>query len=130
MFTIQATTGGAILTLPNPDKDSAKGIIATMVNSGRNTLGVLTAQKIGRDQDKTEMKWNYLEKDEWEALVGFWDANFTFNLTYYSSVAKAKITRVFYIGDRNSRPFDVDANGIPTAYQDCTANVIDTGVTA
>ena len=90
-------------------------------------MPLVTAQKIGRDQEKTEMSWNYLEKEEWETLLRFWDQNFFFNFTYYSRVDGVKITRKFYVGDRTDKPFNVDANGIPTAYRDCTANVIDTG---
>lgn len=127
MYSMSALSGGSVIWLPNPDNTSGKGTIATLVNSGRNANAVVTAQKIGRDQDKTEMKWNYLDKATWEKLVAFWDVNFFFNFSYYSPVSGKKITRKCYIGDRTWRPFDVDSNGNPTAYQDCAANVIDTG---
>ena len=127
MFYMQSLSGGETVRIPNPDTDSAEGRISTLVNSGRSAQGVVTAQKIGRDNDKTSMKWNYLEKDEWERMVRFWDRNFFFNFTYYSDVAGAKITRKFYVGDRSRKPFAVDAEGIPTAYKDCTANVVDCG---
>lgn len=127
MFSMSALSGGSVIWLPNPDDTSGKGTIATLVNSGRNANAVVTAQKIGRDQDKTEMKWNYLDKDTWEKMVAFWDKNFFFNFAYYSPVAGGRITRKCYIGDRTWRPFAIDASGNPTAYQDCSANVIDTG---
>lgn len=127
MFTIQALGGGATIQVPNPDQDSAKNLIATMVNSGRNADAVVVAQKIGRDQEKTEMKWNYLEKELWEELLRFWDTNFFFLFTYYSRVDGRKITRKFYIGDRSDRPMNITPDGVPTAYRDCVANVIDTG---
>lgn len=126
MFTMSA--GDTVISLPNPDKDSAKNIIITMVNAGRNASAVVVAQKIGRDQGKTELKWNYLEKDVWEQMLTFWDTHFFFDFTYYDRVAKTKITRKFYIGDRSDRPFDIDSTGKPTAYLDCVANVVDTGV--
>ena len=127
MFTMQALSGGSAIQIPNPDKNSAKNLIATMVNSARNAQAVVTAQKIGRDQEKTELKWNWLTKDEWETLLRFWDKNFFFNFTYYSRISGEKITRKFYIGDRSDSPADIDVNGIPTAYVDCVANVVDTG---
>lgn len=130
MFTMQALNGGEIIEIPNPDQDSAKNIIETLVNSGRNADAVVVAQKIGRDQEKTEMSWNYLPKEDWEKMLRFWDTNFFFNFTYYSRVAGTKITRKFYIGDRSDTPYNVDASGIPTAYVDCTANVVDTGVSS
>lgn len=130
MFTMQSLSGGEIIEIPNPDQDSAKNIIETLVNSGRNADAVVVAQKIGRDQEKTEMSWNYLPKEDWEKMLRFWDTNFFFNFTYYSRVAGTKITRKFYIGDRSDTPYNVDASGIPTAYVDCTANVVDTGVSS
>lgn len=130
MFTMQSLNGGEIIEIPNPDQDSAKNIIETLVNSGRNADAVVVAQKIGRDQEKTEMSWNYLPREDWEKMLRFWDTNFFFNFTYYSRVAGTKITRKFYIGDRSDTPYNVDASGIPTAYVDCTANVVDTGVSS
>ena len=127
MFYMQSLEGNEIVYIPNPDTDSAEGLISTLVNSGRSAQGVVTAQKIGRDNNKTSMKWNYLEKEEWECMVRFWDKNFFFNFTYYSDVAGTKITRKFYVGDRTRKPFAVDANGLPTAYKDCSANVVDCG---
>ena len=113
--------------LPNPNKDSAAATIATLVNSGRNANAVVTAQKIGRDQDKTQLDWTYLDKEEWEKLLRFFDKNFYFIFTYYSPVAGHKISRIFYVSDRTYRPFDIDANGEPTAYTDCSLSVVDTG---
>ena len=127
MFSMQSLNGGEVVYIPNPDMDSAEGLISTLVNSGRSAEGVVTAQKIGRDNNKTSMKWNYLEKDEWERMVRFWDKNFFFNFTYYSDVTGTKITRKFYVGDRSRKPFNVDNNGFPTAYKDCSANVVDCG---
>ena len=127
MFTMRSLNGGTTIQLPNPDTESGKNLIATLVNSGRNANAVVVAQKIGRDQEKTELSWNYLEKDEWEQLLRFWDKNFFFTFTYYSRVEGRKISRKFYIGDRSDRPKDIDSNGIPTAYLDCVANVVDTG---
>ena len=127
MFSIAPLTGGDPIWIPNPDRDSAKNTIATMVNSGRNADAVVVAQKIGRDQEKTELAWNYLEKEEWEKLLRFWHDNFFFRFTYYSRVEGRKITRAFYISDRVDQPFDIDQDGEPTAYKNCTANIVDVG---
>lgn len=127
MYTISDLSGSVSIKLPNPDRTSGKWTTATMVNSGRNANAVVTAQKIGRDQDKTELAWNYLDKDVWESIVRFFNANFFFNFTYYSPVAGTKITRKCYVGDRSDQPFQVTDDGIPTAYMGCVANIIDTG---
>ena len=127
MFSMQAIGGGQTIWLPNPDNPSAENLISTLVNSGRNANAIVTAQKIGRDQEKTTMTWKFLNKEEWEELLRFWDANFFFNFTYYSRVMGQRITRRFYIGDRKDKPFDIDYDGTPIAYRDCSANVVDTG---
>ena len=127
MFSMQALDGGIIIWLPNPDNPSAENLISTLVNSGRNANAIVTAQKIGRDQEKTSLAWNYLNKDEWEELLRFWDRNFFFNFTYYSRVKGERITRKCYIGDRKDKPFDITRDGLPTAYCDCSANIVDTG---
>lgn len=127
MFSMQALDGGIIIWLPNPDNPSAENLISTLVNSGRNANAIVTAQKIGRDQEKTSLAWNYLNKEEWEELIRFWDRNFFFNFTYYSRVKGERITRKCYIGDRKDKPFDIDHDGLPTAYRDCSANIVDTG---
>ena len=127
MFSMQALDGGIIIWLPNPDNPSAENLISTLVNSGRNANAIVTAQKIGRDQEKTSLAWNYLNKEEWEELLRFWDRNFFFNFNYYSRVKGERITRKCYIGDRKDKPFDIDRDGLPTAYRDCSANIVDTG---
>lgn len=127
MFSISSLDGSETILLPNPDTDSAKNTVTTLVNAGRSSLGIVTAQKIGRDQEKTELKWNYLERVEWEPLLRFWDNNFYFTFTYYSRVSGARISRVFYVGDRADKPFNVDEFGVPTAYEQCAANLVDTG---
>lgn len=127
MFRMSSLSGGGSLWLPNPDTDSATNLISTLVNSGRNASGVVTAQKIGRDQEKTTMTWAFLQKDVWEEMLRFWDQNFFFNFTYYSRVEGSRITRKFYVGDRQDHPYMIDSDGLPIAYVDCSANVIDTG---
>lgn len=127
MFSMSSLTGSTTIHIPNPDRDSGDNIIATMVNSGRNSLAIVVAQKIGRDQEKTQLKWSALTKEEWESMLRFWNNNFFFNFHYYSRAHGTKITRKFYIGDRTDRPYDIDSNGIPTAYLSCSANMVDTG---
>lgn len=127
MYRISSMIDSESLWLPNPELDSGDGLIATLVNSGRNGNAVVTAQKIGRDQDKFTLKWSFLHKDVWETLLQFWDKNFFFELYYYSPVAATRITRKFYIGDRAYRPYAIDANGNPVAYVECSASIVDTG---
>ena len=127
MFAVSSLGGEATIRLPNPKTDSGRTTVATMVNAGRNASAVVVAQKIGRDQDKVELAWPYLNKQDWEELLRFFDQNFYFYFTYYNPVAGQKIVRKCYIGDRAFQPFAIDDTGEPVAYVNCTANIIDTG---
>lgn len=128
MFYMKSLYGQNKCKLPNPDHDEGlTGTIATIVNSARNTEAVVTAQKIGRDQNKWALKWNFLTVKEWEDLLSFWDDNFIFYLNYYDSVLGDYKEHRFYISDRTYKFFDIDITGRPTAYIDCSANIIDTG---
>ena len=37
MFSMQSLNGGEVVYIPNPDTDSADGLISTLVNSGRRS---------------------------------------------------------------------------------------------
>lgn len=113
--------------LPNPSTKSCKQIISTFVNSGRNAQAQVTAQKIGRDQVKLELAWDYLTVAQWSTMLTFWNSNFTFNFEYFDAVTGLRATRECYIGDRSALPLAIDANGSPTGWIQVTANFIDTG---
>nr|DAF76547.1 MAG TPA: hypothetical protein [Caudoviricetes sp.] len=134
MFQIAPVKSSNFRDMPNPDQDSFQGLVATLVNSARNAKGVVTAQKICRDQDKFTLKFSALSRAEWESLLSFWNSNFTFKLRYYSPELGKAITRVFYISDRtyNYLGFERDSKGKynynkPTGYTDCSASIVDTG---
>lgn len=134
MFRIQTLSGESVMQMPNPDADSFEGLVATLVNSARNASGILTAQKLGRDQDKFTLKWSFLTRSEWENLLKFWNDNFTFRLTYYSPVYQRSLSRIFYISDRtyNYYGFEKSSSGVydynkPTGYLNCSASIVDTG---
>lgn len=128
MFYMTSLKNNTRYWIPNPDfNDGLQGLVATLVNSARNVEGVVTAQKIGRDQDKHTFSWNLLTVDEWETLLKFWDSNFMFNLYYYSPVQSKFIIRKFYVSDRTYKYFDTDSSGKPTAYKDCSASLVDVG---
>lgn len=128
MYAISSLLGGEKILLPNPDMDSGERVIGTLVNSTRNSLGVVTAQKIGRDQGvPARLAWNVLSKDDWETMVRFWDKNFFFNFEFYDEVVGKKISISCYVGDRSRKPVQVDDLGIPIGYRDCYAEIVDTG---
>ena len=112
--------------LPPLSVDSGGQTIATMVNAGRNANAVVVGQKLGRDQSKIELKWNYLTASEWSEILTLFENNWAGNVTYFDMQKNKKITRKMYVGDRKARPFKL-ADGNPSAWLECSLNLIDTG---
>ena len=114
--------------VPYPDYDSGLQTVSTLVDGGRMADGVFRGKKVGRDQQKIELKWNRLSPDIWYELLQIWDKNFVFTLRFYSMTADGWVSRRFYVGDRSGQPFLVNpATGRPKYWKNCKANVIDTG---
>ena len=54
---------------PSP-KRYPEMIVSTLVNSGRNALGEVVGQKVGRDQYKmNNMVWPHLDAETWSAML-------------------------------------------------------------
>lgn len=119
------TIGG--IAIPNPNYSSLKQTVATMVNSGRNADAQFIGQKLGRDQSKLELQWDYLTAEEWSAILMIFERNFINDVTYFDMVRNQLITRQMYVGDRTGRPFNPDQLMNPRAWVECQANLIDTG---
>lgn len=114
--------------IPNPERDSAKQTIATLVNAARNALGQMIGQKIGRDQTKVELKWAWMSVDDWSQILVFLNINFVFYVSYYDAKLKTRHIRQFYVGDRSAIPEDSDFNGNVTSWIDLTLDIVDTGI--
>lgn len=113
--------------IPNPDQDSFKQSVMTLVNSGRNADGQVIGQKIGRDQSKIELSWAWLTSDEWSEILKIFETSFFNTVSYTDMVTNQTITREMYVGDRSATPFCNNGSNQPTHYRDCKLNLIDTG---
>ncbi len=100
---------------------------ATIVDSARNTKGVVVGQKIGRDQQKLDdLEWAYLSAEMWSQILKEFD-NFFVTVTYPDMVNNTWTTRKMYPGDRTATPFHLGENGMPLDYLNCKVNLIDCG---
>lgn len=126
-----ANLNGAIkiagIPIINPSYESMKQTVATMVNSGRNADAQFIGQKIGRDQVKIELDWDYLTGEEWAAILSIFERNFVNEVEYFDMVKQRIVRREMYVGDRSGRPFNPDQQMNPRAWVQCKANLIDTG---
>lgn len=113
---------------PYPSNESGLQTTLTTVDGARMADGVFRGKKIGRDQSKVELTWRVLEPEVWARMLQIFNTSFTFTIRYFDMVRNDWHTRIFYVGDRTAQPFMVDAEtGKPKYWQNCKANVIDTG---
>ena len=90
--------------LPTPS--SYVGLTSTLVDSGRNTEGVMIGAVIREDVGKVELMWNYLTVGEWASILqqfsSTFGGGFTRDVTFFDQVRADWITREMYVGDRTS----------------------------
>lgn len=90
--------------LPTPS--SYVGLTSTIVDSGRNTEGVMIGAVIREDVGKVEMSWNYLTVAQWSAILKKFSSvhggSFSQNVTFFDQVRADWITREMYVNDRTS----------------------------
>ena len=132
-ITAGTTTTGAFIraegfAFPWPDRESGLQTISTMVDGGRNSMGVFIGQRIGRDQSKVELTWYMLDAKLWSTMLQIFKRKFVVPISYYDMEAGDIITRNMYVSDRSGNPGVVDPNtGKWITAKRCKLNLIDTG---
>lgn len=103
-------------------------MVATIVDSARNSNAVMVGQVVGREQQKINaLEWGYLTAGQWSELLKEFK-NFYVTVSYPDMVNNKWTTRKMYPGDRTATPFHLDENtGLPLDYLDCKVNLIDCG---
>ena len=110
----------------------AQGLIferQQLVDSQRNALGQVVAQKINRRLGKfSSLKWSYLTASQWREIQQLVD-NFVVSVTYWDNPTGQFLTRDFYFGDESAQIFKIDPDiGEVLSYINCTVNLIDMGL--
>ena len=117
------------VALPMP-KRGLEILIATFVNAGRNTNGVVVGQKIGRDQFKiNNLEWGSLTAEQWANILNLFEPGFYVQRRFPDPRTPGSyIITGAYPGDRTAEPYYVDPVTLtPTMYVNCKVNLIDTG---
>ena len=99
-----------------------------LVNSGRNGLGEVVAQKINRRQIKFDsLVWAWLPADQWSDILQEIE-KFEGVLTYWDALKKQIINRKVYWGDVSEEPFKInESTGEVLEYINCKCNLVDMG---
>ena len=103
-------------------------MVATLVDSARNTAGTVVGQKIGRDQYKIDsLFWPHLKADQWARILQAF-SNFYVDVQFPDMVHNDWIKLRMYPGDRTAEPWLIDEQtGLPSDYINCKVNLIDVG---
>ena len=90
--------------LPSPSTYS--GTTATIVDSARNTQGVVVGAVIREDVAKVEMTWRFITPEDWATMLqkfsSVYGGSFYNQVTFYSDVVNDWITRTMYVSDRTN----------------------------
>lgn len=102
--------------------------ISTNVDDGRNSVGELVGERVGRDIYKLDnIEWVWLTKAQWQAILTA-VKDFKFHATFPDVVNGGYCTHLCYCGDRSCEPYYINANGDFTFYRSCKMNIIDCGI--
>ena len=123
---------------PAPDQ-GLNFVVSTAVSGGKNSMGTMVGQKVGRDQYKIDsLQWKFLDAATWSSILKEFQ-NFFVTVRFPDMVNNDWITLKMYPGDRTATPKEVEpeynADGsanprawLPKVYADCKVNIIDCGV--
>lgn len=142
LVSVYNASSGLWVDLPTPSNYDASS--STLVNSARNSEGVVVGDVIAEDIAKIELQWNYLSVAEYSKVAKLFDSKYGgnfFNFVSYfdvvlgdfesnnSGIPTIATHRVFYVNDRKVKVAQItlDANGKPIGYQGVSLHLIDTG---
>lgn len=114
-------------SLPVPIRGLSE-TVSTNVNSGRNALGEMVGERVGRDIYKLDnMEWRWLTKEQWKSILNL-VKDFKFHATFPDVVNGGYCTHLCYCGDRTCEPYYINSNGDFQYYRSCKMNIIDCGI--
>ena len=113
-----------------PEPSQYSGQTSTVVDSGRNSAGIVVGGIIREDVAKVEISWNYLTVKQWADILKCFSVarggNFYNDVTFFCQDMGDWITRKMYVGDRKANMFRRDPKtGDILGYVNCTLNLIE-----
>ena len=112
-----------------PDPSEYDANTATIVDSARNSEGVMVGNTIREDVAKVSMSWRFITVANWANILKKFDSqhggSFTQNVTFFNQVTGTWVTRKMYISDRNAKIFKRDENGDIIGYTGAKLSLIE-----
>lgn len=104
-----------------------------LAEAGRNALGTMVIQRVGRTQYKTEISWAKIDSEIWWDINRWFDSNgYVFYMKFFDhAVGKVKIQR-FYRGnikaaEPSSTQKTINGYSVPAYYKNAGFSIIDMG---
>lgn len=116
--------------LPTPS--TYNGSASTLVDSSRNSKGVVIAQVIRSDIAKVELSWNYLTREQYSNLCKLFEplygGAFYNKVRFFDTIKGDWNTKIMYVNDRkfDTANITLDNLGRPIGYKSVKLNLIDT----
>lgn len=98
-----------------------------LVDSARNALGEVVAQKINRRQVKLNLEWKVIYPDELRTILNLIE-EFSGTARYYDPKTGGFISREMYWGDYSVSTYWVSEDGKPKMFTALKASLIDMGL--
>lgn len=112
-----------------PDSSTYEGIVATIVDSGRNVEGYVVGAVIRENVGKVNMMWNFLTLQQWADICALFDSSrggaFYNEVEFFCPDMGGWITRTMYCGDRKAGIFLRNRDGSIRGLTQCTVNLIE-----
>ena len=113
-----------------PEPASYSGNTSTLVDSARNTQGVMVGSVIRDDVGKVEMSWKYLTVEQWANILKCFSiargGKFINDVTFFCQDTGEWTTRQMYVGDRKAGMWRRNPEtGDVMGWTDCSLNLIE-----
>ena len=126
MFRPLVTVGGHAF----PEPATYSGNTATLVDSARNTQGVMVGSVIRDDIAKVEISWRYLTVEAWAAINKAFKMSaggkFINLVEFFDQSAGSWVTKEMYVSDRSAGAWRRDPKtGELLGWMDCKLSLIE-----
>lgn len=112
-----------------PDASTYSGTVSTIVDSGRNTEGVVIGAVVRENVGKVEQTWNFLTVQQWSSMCALFDGTrggaFINSVEFFCPDMGGWETREMYVSDRKAGVFLRNKDGSIKGLQGCSLNLIE-----
>ena len=100
---------------------------STIVDSGRNSKGILITTLVREGIRKIELEWNYLTAKNFEDIMSILESDFKLVCDYYDTILGEHAIKEFYSGDRSGINAQqcLDENGKIVGYENVKISLVE-----